>query len=300
MRRGSRSIATPITIVSVAVALAIALLVGWIAVLLDADIAGSTALLVLGLVSLAYIVTALLLSGIALAKEILEGRRQRTFIDSVTHELKSPLASLALCLETSARPDLSDSQRGELRRMMGHDVSRLSAFIDDVLTASRLAHRPAAANRAAVSLAEVVERALQKVLPRYDDTPAEAVVVEVDPTLSVVSDATALETIVKNLVDNALKYSDPPRRVRVTGTREGDAVVVAVHDQGIGIEPTSLRHVFRRFYRGSHEDVRTRSGTGLGLFVASELAKSVGGSLEARSDGRGKGTTVTLTLPEAA
>ncbi|MFO0747969.1 MAG: HAMP domain-containing sensor histidine kinase [Myxococcota bacterium] len=298
MRKGSRSIATPITVISVAVALALGLLVGWTAVLIDPEaISGTVGLLVLGVVSIAYIVTALVLSAVGLAREILEGRRQRTFIDSVTHELKSPLASLGLGLETLARGDLSPAQRDDVRHMMGHDVARLSAFIDDVLTASRLAHRPAAPALAPVSLGPLVAQAVEKVLPRYDGAQRDSIQVDIEPHLAVTSDPTALETIVKNLVDNALKYSDPPYAVRVTAAREEDQVVLAVHDQGIGIEPASLRHVFRRFYRGTGEDVRSRSGTGLGLYVASELARAVGASIEARSEGRGKGTTVFLHLP---
>ncbi|HRE91870.1 MAG TPA: histidine kinase dimerization/phospho-acceptor domain-containing protein, partial [Myxococcota bacterium] len=157
MPLSSRSLSTPITLTSVAVALSLALLVGWTLLVVDTLSTGTTWLLLLGIVSIAFITTVLLLSGIALAREIVEGRKQRNFVDSVTHELKSPLASLGLCLETLSRSDLTEAQRTELRAMMRHDVERLSAFIDDVLIASRLVHeREIEARPRPVKLSEVL------------------------------------------------------------------------------------------------------------------------------------------------
>lgn len=298
MQRTPRSISTPITLTSVAVALSIALLVGWTVLIADlAGTPGTTWYLVLGILSIGFIMAVLLVSGVTLAREILEGRRQRAFIDSVTHELKSPLASIGLCLETLGRADLPTTTAHELREMMRHDVLRLSAFIDDVLAASRLAHRRAAHALAPTSLRELVANAVAKVRSRHEAS-ADAVEIDVPEDMVVVTDATVVETIVKNLVDNAIKYSDDPPHVRVAAVRnEAGALVVAVTDQGIGIHPRDLPLVFRRFYRGDAPEVRARSGTGLGLFVASEMAKGLGGRIWAQSAGRGRGTTVTLTLP---
>ena len=318
----SRSLSTPITLTSVAVALSLALLVGWTLLVVDTLSTGTTWLLFLGIVSIAFITTVLLLSGIALAREIVEGRKQRTFVDSVTHELKSPLASLGLCLETLSRSDLTEEQRTELRAMMRHDVERLSAFIDDVLIASRLVHEREVETRPRpVKVGEVLGRAIERAVRRHPGRGEVAVTGEAE--LWVTADATALETILRNLIDNAMKYgagaelearpedargaapneaaeavADPlGPAVRVAYGRRGDRVVIEVADRGIGISEEDLPRVFRRFYRVDDESVRARPGTGLGLYVASELARQLGGELSARSQGRGRGATFTLTLP---
>jgi signal transduction histidine kinase len=236
------------------------------------------------------------MSGVALASEIVEGRKQRTFVDSVTHELKSPLASIGLCLETLSRSDLTDAQRADLRAMMRHDVQRLSAFIDDVLIASRLAHdRRVEARVSMVRVGDVVRNAVEHAQQRHQTL--DALSIEGDPDLTIPTDATALETILRNLFDNALKYSPPGEKVRVRFGLEGKNMLLEVTDKGIGIAADDLPRVFRRFYRGDSEDVRARSGTGLGLYVASELAAAMGGSLAVRSDGPGQGATFTLLLP---
>ena len=144
-RRNLRSISTPIVLGAVSVPLAIALLVGWTLLIAENlatrhDIALDIWLLVVGAISFVVIAAVLVLFSYYLAREILEVRRQDSFIDSVTHELKSPLASLRLCLETLARPDLPAGTREHLREMMLGDVDRLTSFIDDVLQASRLAN----------------------------------------------------------------------------------------------------------------------------------------------------------------
>jgi signal transduction histidine kinase len=310
----TRSLSTPITLTSVAVALSLALLVGWTLLVVDTLSSGTTWFLILGVVSIAFITTVLLMSGIALAREIVEGRRQRTFVDSVTHELKSPLASLGLCLETLSRSDLSEAQRAELRAMMRHDVERLSAFIDDVLVASRLAHgRRDPEPRRSVRVAEVFARANERVMARHSLASPE-LSIEIPETLTAATDPTALETILRNLLDNAMKYSaratptpdtEAPRggtggetpTIAVKAAVNEGMLVLEVSDRGIGIAEPDLQRIFRRFYRADADDVRARSGTGLGLYVASELAVGLGGKLSARSDGVGCGSTFTLEIP---
>lgn len=300
MPRATRSLSTPITLTSVAVALSLALLVGWTLLVIETLTTGTSWILVLGILSIAFITTVLLLSGISLAREIMEGRRQRHFVDSVTHELKSPLASLGLCLETLGRTDLSEAQRVEVRQMMRDDVARLSTFIDGVLSASRLLHRKQDERTIeAVVLGDLAEAALDKVLRRYAAVTRDAVTIDVPPGLTVMTDELALMTILENLLDNALKYSPRAGAVRLEVRERSDrsTVEVRVSDRGIGIGPGDLERIFRRFYRGDSDEVRARSGTGLGLHVASELARGVGGRLSASSPGPGQGSTFTLTLP---
>lgn len=304
-RKIRSSISIPITLGAITVLLSIALLVGWSFLLgqkitRSADIAGDVWLLVLGALSFVLIIVVLVLFVISLARGIIEVRKQDTFIDSVTHELKSPLASLQLCLETLGREGLEGDARERLRRMMLEDVDRLRAFIDDVLEANRLSYaRPGMLNLSDVSLAQLVEQCAASVRARHKLEPTE-VLVDVDPEIVVSTDRAALEIVVKNLIDNAAKYSERPARVEVVARRvSNETVRVEVSDNGIGIDRKDLKRVFHRFYRVEDQEVRERRGTGLGLFVVWALVKQLGGNVQAFSEGRGQGTTMRIELPVA-
>ncbi len=301
-RRNLKSISVPIILGSVTVPLALGLLVGWSVlfgqkIARSHDIAGDVWLLVLGAVSFVVIIAVLVLLSIFLAREILEVRRQDSFIDSVTHELKSPLASLKLCLETLGRDHLEGAPREKLRRMMLNDVERLSSFIDDVLQASRLAHQNAPTNAAEVDLTEFVRSCVDAMAARHQ-MPDGAIAVVVPETMVLATDRAALEIVLKNLVDNAIKYSnDPPIvEVRAFYDKRGRPVI-EVEDRGMGIARAHRKRIFQRFYRVNDENVRRRRGTGLGLFVVSSLVRSLGGSIKAISEGEGKGTTMRVVLP---
>jgi signal transduction histidine kinase len=304
-RRFRSSLSIPITLGAITVLLSIALLVGWSFLLgqkitRSADIAGDVWLLVLGALSFVLIIVVLVLFVISLARGIIEVRKQDTFIDSVTHELKSPLASLQLCLETLGREGLEDEARERLRHMMLEDVDRLRAFIDDVLEANRLSYaRQGMMNLSDVALDQLTEQCAEVVRARHRLEPGE-IQIEVDPALVVTTDRAALEIVVKNLIDNAVKYSARPARVRVVARRESDKkMMLEVRDGGIGIERKNLKRIFHRFYRVEEQEVRERRGTGLGLFVVWALVKQLGGDVRAFSEGRGRGTTMRVELPLA-
>jgi signal transduction histidine kinase len=303
-RRNLPSISVPIVLASVTVPLAMALLVAWTLIFAQNLAEGQATaqnvwLLVLGSVAFMAIMTVLVMFAIFLVREILEVRRQDSFIDSVTHELKSPLASIKLGLQTMARPQIDSDKRELLRSMMLDDVDRLSSFIDDVLQASRLAHDRVTMDRKSVPLYDLVEECAESVRARHR-LEHDAIVNEVDPELIVYTDRAALQVVVRNLIDNAVKYSDTVD-VRITATVASDGSVdIEVRDHGIGIEPKDLKRVFHRFYRVQTERVRTRKGTGLGLFVVSALVRNLGGRVEALSDGPGHGTTMRVSLPRHA
>ncbi len=300
--RAGKSLTAPILLAAVTVPLSIALLVGWTYLIvqntsLTKEVTANTWLLVLGAAAFAMIMLGQILFSIFLAREILEVRRQNSFIDSVTHELKSPLASLKLCLQTLARDELTPEQRESLRRIMLEDVERLSAFIDDVLQASRLAHDRVGVHVSEIVLAPLVHRCAENVARRAG-IPPEAITVDIPDDLRVHTDRSSLEIVLKNLIDNAVKYSDPPIAVTVRARADGGRVVLEVEDAGIGIPPKMLRRVFQRFYRVPEESVHARRGTGLGLFVVHALVRSLGGRIEAASEGSGRGTTMRVFLPE--
>jgi signal transduction histidine kinase len=303
-RRSLRSISIPITLGAITVALSAALLVGW-SVLLANNIAKSEDvsidvwLLVLGAISFMVIIAVLVLFSIFLAREILEVRRQDSFIDSVTHELRSPLASLRLCLETMEREDLPENRREHLHSMMVDDVDRLSSFIDDVLQASRLAHEQPAMSTAEFSLRDVVIGAVRTVVSRHHLEDG-AIAIDVPASIELATDRPALEIVLRNLIDNAIKYSGAETHVEVRARASGPSgVIVEVEDRGIGIDKAQLERVFQRFYRVEDGEVRKRRGTGLGLFVVKQLVRNLGGHIEALSEGRGRGTTMRVRLPGA-
>ncbi|MCA9634736.1 MAG: HAMP domain-containing histidine kinase [Myxococcales bacterium] len=300
--RPNRSISLPITLSSVAIALSIALLVGWTYLIvtnpvLAQDIVANRLLLWTGIFGFVVITTVLLLFSVFLVREIREVRRQTSFIDSVTHELKSPLAALKLCLETLAREGLPEAQRERLRGMMLDDVDRLTAFIDRVLAATRLGQDRGAQEIETVQLVELVRKVVA-VVTRRAKIDEGAVRIEIPGDLTMVTDAVALATVLENLIDNAIKYSDPPPDIRVSA-RPADArwLIIEVADRGIGIPRGQDKRIFDRFYRIPSEAVRARRGTGLGLYVVSELVRLLGGQIEARSAGPGRGTTMVVTLP---
>ncbi len=280
-----------------------ALLVGWSFLLgqkisRSADIAVDVWLLVLGTLSFVLIIVVLVLFVISLARGIIEVRKQDTFIDSVTHELKSPLASLQLCLETLGREGLSPESREKLRVMMLDDVDRLDAFIDDVLEANRLSYaRSDMVSVSDVPISELAEECAKTVRSRYKLAPEE-VQIDVEPGLAVTTDRAALQLVLKNLIDNAVKYSSRPARVQVVARRDSNRkVLLEVKDHGIGIDRKNLKRVFHRFYRVEDQEVRRRRGTGLGLFVVWALVKQLGGKVEALSEGQGHGTIMRIELP---
>ena len=304
-RRRLKSISVPIAVASITVLLVVSLLVGWLVLLnqkitSSEDVAGDVWLLVLGSLAFVLIMGVLVLFTVSLARGIVEVRKQDSFIDSVTHELKSPLASLQLCLETLGRSQLEPVQREQLRQMMRDDVDRLRSFIDDVLQANRLSYaRSGILALSDVSLAKLVEESVGLVKTRHKLDSCE-VSVHVDANLTVNTDRAALEIVVKNLIDNAAKYSARPAHIEVTAQRNHRGMVLLeVCDCGIGIEPKYLKRIFHRFYRVEDYEVRERRGTGLGLFVVSAIVRQLGGRVEALSEGKGYGTTVRVWLPIA-
>ena len=301
-RRSVRSISVPITFGAITVPLAAALTVGWTLFLMariseSGEVAANVWLLVLGLLAFVVIMTVLLLFTIFLAREILEVRRQDSFIDSVTHELKSPLASLKLCLQTMEREGIPEEKRVALRTMMREDIDRLASFIDEVLQANRLAHGEIGMELTEVHLRALALTCVETVLARHK-VSREAITLDVPENLVTYTDRLSMEIVLRNLIDNAVKYSGEKVDVLVRARDDGGkAIVIEVQDHGIGLAKPELRRVFNRFYRVASEAVKKKSGTGLGLFVVSALVRNVGGTVKAASEGEGRGTTFTVRLP---
>jgi signal transduction histidine kinase len=301
-RARARSISGPIVVSTITVVLTVALIVGWIvAVSLNTSLGGAfwsnRWLIGGGIISLVIVMSVVVMFSVFLVRELLEVRRQQTFIDSVTHELKTPLASIKLCLDTLARDELSDGQRENLRQMMLTDVERLSVFMDDILEASRIAHGRRTQLWTAVSVPILVSRCVEGIQKRYS-LDASSIHVVMPESLTITTDPTALETVLKNLLDNAVKYSPSPPRIFVSVRPDSEGqVAIEVTDQGIGIARANLKRIFRRFYRVASDEVYTRSGTGLGLYVVAALVRNLGGTIEAYSEGLQRGASLRVHLP---
>jgi signal transduction histidine kinase len=296
--RPIRSLKIPILVGVPAVGLGVTLLVLWILAivrdpLLTQEVAGNNVLLVGGVVSLLVMSIVLAMFSYFLAREIREGQRQDGFIDSVTHELKSPLASLKLAVQTLSRRELAPEQRAELLDMMLGDIDRLNTFIDDILAASRIGHGSGDLLLEWVELGGMAERLRQRVCLRHR-VPIDAIEISVDTGARMLTSVASVETVLINLLDNAIKYSNPPPRVSLTvvSMPSTERLRFTVVDRGIGIPAEQLSRIFERFYRSPSEDVRSRRGTGLGLYVASSLVQEV-----AESAGSGQGTVMRFDVP---
>ncbi len=233
-----------------------------------------------------------------LLREVRLNERQSNFVSAVTHELKTPVASIRLYLDTlMLRADtLSIEQRGEFYKTMRDDLDRLNGTINNVLNAGLYADR-AVVNPPTIDLARVVQHACA--LTRKRNQLGEPSLTYAGPSsLLLKGDSTALETAVLNLLDNAVKYSTEHVSVKVELQEEQNGVArLSVEDRGVGMNRTHLRFIFNRFYRIGSEVRRSRTGTGLGLFIVKSVVKAHGGTVQAESEGEGRGTRFVLRLP---
>jgi len=281
------------------VALATAFNVGWIVLNWREGV-----LLVLGLLLFPLIVAGLVLNTIFLVREIRRNEQHNAFINAVTHELKTPVASIRLYLETLQSREVAPAQRQEFYRVMLADSERLLATVEQILRTGRAGHAPRAAVRQRLDLPALVRESVGLVAARYD-LPAGAMVVSMAPeaeAAAVTGDADELRAAISNLLDNAVKYSDsgqaPQIRVHVAAADRPGTWALKVSDSGAGIPRAELKAIFKRFYRVPNQAARV-SGTGLGLFIVRSVVRRHGGRVWAESAGPGQGTTFTLQLPAA-
>lgn len=292
-----KSIAFFITLGACLVAVAIALNVGWI--LLNPR---EVALLVFGIIFFLVIISGLVLNTTFLIREIRRNEQHDSFINAVTHELKTPLASIRLYLETLKTRNLTEEQRQEFYGVMLKDSDRLLQTVEQVLRAGRAGHRRRPLNIAIVDLREVVGECIDIARTRYDLSPDSLTYVESlnGEAPKVAGDADELRGAVSNLLDNAVKYSDKEIRLSVeVAALDNNRVAVRVADRGIGIPASHLKRVFNRFYRVPGRVMARVKGTGLGLFIVRSVIEKHGGRVFAESEGPGHGSTFTIQLPRA-
>jgi signal transduction histidine kinase len=299
MVSGSRRSAIFFTVLGIClVALAVTLNVSWVVLNWRQGV-----LAVLGVIFFLVLIAGMVLNTIFLVREIRRNEQHDSFINAVTHELKTPVASIRLYLQTLQTRELDEPRRREFYRIMLEDSDRLLHTIDQVLRAGSSGSRWRSIARTRVDLGEVARDCVELARTRFHLSP-DALVYEDrvrDGRPFVTGDPDELKAAVWNLIDNAVKYSTGTIDIKVALEEfEDDRLAVRVTDHGVGISPAELKRIFRRFYRIPAGVALRVKGSGLGLFIVRSVAKKHGGRAFAESEGAGRGSTFTLLLPKAA
>lgn len=254
-------------------------------------------LLFLGILLLAVVIGGVVLNTIFLVREIRRNEQHDAFINAVTHELKTPVASIRLYLETLLTRTVDDRKRTEFYRIMLDDSDRLLNTIEQVLRTGRLGAAHPILSVATIELNVLLQGCVERARTLHS-LPAGALLFEPGGNFTIQGDADEVQSAVANLIDNAVKYSGPNVRVVVqTAKVENKAVAIRVKDQGAGIAKDELKRIFRRFYRVPGPLAARLKGTGLGLFIVRSVAKRHGGRVWAESAGPGQGSTFVFQLP---
>lgn len=293
-----RSIPLFIAVGSVLVGLAVALNIGWIVISWREGL-----LLATGIVVTLLIIAGVVLNTIFLVREIRRNEQQDGFLNAVTHELKTPVASIRLYLETLRTRPVDDATREEFYRVMMEDTERLQSTIEQVLMAG-VAGAAQRERLQPVSLRELSQESVALCRSRHQLSEVQLQFVNrcvVESRTMVMANREDLLAAIRNLLENAVKYSG--KHIRIIATLQNvDAtrVRLQVSDEGVGISPSETKRIFRRFYRVPTASSLRVKGTGLGLYIVAQIAKRHGGRVFAESEGPGKGSIFTLELPVAA
>jgi signal transduction histidine kinase len=278
------------------IAIAVALNIGWILLNLR-----EVALLIFGIVFFALIITGLVLNTIFLVREIRRNERHDSFLNAVTHELKTPIASIRLYLETLKTREIDEDKRREFYDVMLADSDRLLNTVEQVLQAGGTREKQQRLNMEEFDLGELLNESIGTVRTRHN--LAEMAVKFTGPreALKVSGDRNALQSAFINILDNAVKYSgDEPRiSVRLKNSMLNNKADVFIKDNGVGIAPGELKRIFRRFYRAPNSATQNAQGTGLGLFLVKSIVEKHRGKVRAESRGEGRGSTFMVQLPKA-
>jgi signal transduction histidine kinase len=293
--RRRKSVAFFITLGACLVALAVALNVGWI-ILNWREVA----LLIFGIVFFVVLIFGVVLNTTFLIREIRRNEQHDAFINAVTHELKTPIASIRLYLETLKTREVDEEQRREFYNIMLADSERLLLTVEQVLRAGRTGMKRRRITKSVVNLGEMVQECLELTRVRYGLNES-ALIYSVSPEVSsarVSGDIDELRAAFSNLLDNAVKYSDKEVAVSISvSALDEKRIAVRVADKGIGIPSAQLKRIFKRFYRVPGRFMARVKGTGLGLFIVHSVVTKHGGRVFAESAGLGHGSTFTVHLP---
>jgi signal transduction histidine kinase len=282
-----------VTLCVVLVAAAVTLNIGWIYVH-----GRSLLALVLGVTAFALIIAGIIVYTVFLVRELHRNDQQDAFLNAVTHELKTPIASIRLYLQTLQSREVSEAQRADFYRIMLDDADRLQQTVEQVLKAGAASQRVGLQHRAPVDVGLLAGEVLEVARLRHHLTADTLTLAVIAPEGAVVEgDAEQLRSVFSNLIDNAVKYSHDRVQVAMeVAVPVPSQVRVRVVDQGAGIPQAQLKRIFRRFHRFQWRGSKVK-GTGLGLYIVRSIVRQHGGRVYATSDGEGRGSTFTIELP---
>lgn len=254
-------------------------------------------LLFFGVVLVLVVIAGVVLNTTFLVREIRRNAQHDAFINAVTHELKTPVASIRLYLETLQSRSVDEPKRQEFYRTMLDDSDRLLGTIEQILRTGHAGHAKRALHVAPIDFGRIIEECLARARRLYH-VPAAALTYKPGPPVTVQGDEEEVRAALSNLIDNAVKYAGKNAKVDVeTECIDGRFIAVRVRDNGPGIPKSELKQVFERFYRVPGPLATRVKGTGLGLFIVRSVAKRHGGRAWAESEGDGRGSTFVLELP---
>ncbi len=293
--RSRMTIGLPITLSVVLMALNVTLMVFWIVLLVHS--AGGWNALIIGVVVFALILVGLSFYLFLMIKEVRLNQRQANFIDSVTHELKSPIASLRLYLETLEMRTLADEQRTKFYRVMEEELERLDHLITQLLEVGRIDAIGEQSDPEVISLDTLLRKCAAAACAHHKKDEADTITYDVQPSI-VFARQLVLETVFRNLLDNAIKYAgDPPKiEVHVRNAERG-RVIVRIIDNGQGVPHELRKRIFRMFYRAGSELTRRQKGTGLGLFIVHTLVKQLKGKVGVHDRSGQSGSVFEVEIP---
>lgn len=292
--RKQRTLRLPITLSVVLMTLNVALMVCWIVLLAQL---GSWSALSIGTVVFALILVGLIVYLFVVIKEVRLNQRQSNFVDSVTHELKTPIAALRLYLETLQLRNLDENQREDFYQTMENELLRLDHLISQLLEVGRLDAIGQQADPEDIALPGLLRQCAESACAHQKKDIEGTVRFETDEVI-VHARRLVLEMIFRNLLDNAVKYAGDPPEVKVTAQMNGrNKVKIQITDNGEGVPAELRRKIFRIFYRGGSELERRQKGTGLGLYISRTLTQILKGSIAVHDREDGPGSVFEVELP---
>lgn len=226
-------------------------------------------------------------------KEFELSDRQNNFLLSVTHELKTPIAANKLYLQTIQKRKPNDVQREELLAKALKENERLEKLIDNILHAARVENHAMQPIKEEIDVAHFLQTLCQQFRKRYPDAIIELTEIQ---KISASFDVFMIETVLSNLIDNAVKYSSDSPSIIITAQKVNNELVISVADEGPGISDEEQKHIFSKFYRVGNEEIRTQKGSGLGLFISCEFVKLHKGSIGYKPN-KAKGSIFHFKLP---